>query len=60
MRGDRTSVLFFETSYLRINLFLLIINLDYSSHLKRGNDITTNSEAAGGEEKSSQHRQVRE
>ncbi len=33
----------FETAYLRINLFLLIINLDYSRHLKRGNNITTNT-----------------
>lgn len=33
-----------EASYLSIYLFLLIINLDYSRHLKRGNN---NSEAAG-------------
>lgn len=34
-----------DASYLRINLFLFIIYLDYSRHLKRGNN---NSEAAGG------------
>lgn len=33
-----------EASYLGIYLFLLIINLDYSRHLKRGNN---SSEAAG-------------
>lgn len=39
-RGQDICALF-ETAYLRINLFLLIINLDYSRHLKRGNNITT-------------------
>lgn len=37
-----------DASYLRIYLFLLIINLDYSRHLKRGNN---NSEAAGGKKR---------
>lgn len=39
-RGQDICALF-ETAYLRINLFLLIINLDYSRHLKRGNNIIT-------------------
>lgn len=40
----------FETAYLRINLFLLIINLDYSRHLK-GAIALQDSEAAGGKKK---------
>ena len=34
-------------AYLRINLFLLIIYLDYSRHLKRGNDITIKDNKVG-------------
>lgn len=45
MERDRDICAPFDAAYLRINLFLLIINLDYSRHLKRGDN---NSEAAGG------------
>lgn len=41
-----------ETAYLRINLFLLIINLDYSRHLKKGQrHYNKDSKAAGGKKR---------
>lgn len=57
--GDRTSVLFWKPAYLRINLILLIINLDYSRHLKRGNNITTHTVKQQGGKKDFTAKQVR-
>lgn len=48
-----------EASYLGIYLFLLIINLDYSRHLKKGGAITVVKQQRGEEKKSWQHRQVK-